>query len=182
MSKGYSGLFRGTNGTNAQLSSTLKHNDTIQTRAKQLDLREHPRKNNITAKQRKEIREKISNRTASKVEYKLFDSDKRFAERRKNGVNDFWKQERRRIKKNEIPTRSWNDEQKSAILRGERPKYNGKTVQGHHTYSALKYPHLANKGEIIYPITFDEHLYGWHGGNFKNSLPGIPIKKVHYKF
>jgi hypothetical protein len=22
---------------------------------------------------------------------------------------------------------------------------------------------------VIFPATFREHLYGWHGGNFKNS-------------
>ena len=98
------------------------------------------------------------------------------------GVNEFWKQERQRIKNNERTTRNWSEEQKSAISRGERPKHNGKSIQGHHTYSASRYPHLANKGEIIYPVTFDEHLYGWHGGNFQNSYPGIPIKKVKYNF
>lgn len=43
-------------------------------------------------------------------------------------------------------------------------------MQGHHSYSASQYPHLANKGEIIYPATPNEHFNGWHGGNWKNSL------------
>lgn len=48
-------------------------------------------------------------------------------------------------------------------------------IAGHHTYSASKYPHLADKGEVIYPATFNEHLNKWHGKNFKNSYPGAPI-------
>ena len=78
-------------------------------------------------------------------------------------------------------TREWSDAQRESILSGFRPKYNGKTIQGHHTYSAGRYPHLANRGEVFFSVTFDEHLYGWHGGNFKNSLPGKPIsyKKKH---
>lgn len=51
-------------------------------------------------------------------------------------------------------------------------------MQGHHSYSASQYPHLANKGEIIYPATPNEHFNGWHGGNWKNSLPGERIKPI----
>ena len=53
-----------------------------------------------------------------------------------------------------------------------------KTIQGHYSYSVSKYPHLADKGEVIYPATANEHLNGWHGGNYKNSLPGEPIKTI----
>ena len=59
-----------------------------------------------------------------------------------------------------------------------RPTFKGKVIAGHHTYSASKYPQLANLGEIIYPATFREHLYGWHGGRYKLSLPGKPLKIV----
>ncbi|MCC5803762.1 immunity 22 family protein [Rossellomorea vietnamensis] len=34
---------------------------------------------------------------------------------------------------------------------------------------------ISNKGERIYPVTFKEHLYRWHGGSYKNSLPGKPL-------
>jgi len=37
---------------------------------------------------------------------------------------------------------------------------NGKPIQGHHTFSVSKYPHLAGKGEGIYPATDNEHLNG----------------------
>ena len=78
------------------------------------------------------------------------------------------------------PTRQWNSQQTEDILNGRRPKYNEKTIQGHHTYSASKYPHLANRAGVIFPVTFEEHLKGWHGGNFKNSKPGKPISKATF--
>ena len=61
-------------------------------------------------------------------------SDKRFSERRKTGVIEFWKQERRRVKNGKETTREWSDSQRETILKGGRPKYNGKTIQGHHAY------------------------------------------------
>ena len=172
MSKGSSGLFHGTTGDRHQ--SSAEH--TIASRTAGLDLREHPRGKSLSARQSRQVRNKITARTATKNEYRQYMSDKRFAERRKAGVNEFWKQERRRIKAGVQPTRDWSDEQRADILSGGRPKYEGRTIQGHHSYSASRYPHLANRGEIIYPVTFDEHLFGWHGGNFSNSLPGKPIK------
>lgn len=38
--------------------------------------------------------------------------------------------------------------------------------------------HLANKGEITYPATYNEHLNGWHRGNYQKGLPGEPIKYI----
>lgn len=72
-------------------------------------------------------------------------------------------------------TRNWTEDQIRDILNGITPTYNGKTIQDHHTYSVSQYPHLANKGEVIYPVTQNEHFKGWHGGCFKKSLPGEPI-------
>lgn len=82
------------------------------------------------------------------------------------------------LQKGENGTRNWSPQQKADILNGKRPTYNGKTIQGHHTYSVSKYPHLSGNSEVIYPATFNEHLKGWHGGNFRNSLPGEPIKTI----
>ena len=178
MSKGNSGLFHGTAGANV---AVLSHGqDIIASRVAGMDLREHPRGKSLSAKQRKEIAAKIKNRTATKSEYERYYSDSRFSKRRKEGVRQFWVQEQMRILSGKETTRDWSTAQRQAILRSKRPKYNGKTVQGHHTYSASKYPHLANQGAVIFPVTFDEHLYGWHGGNFKNSLPGRPIKQKTY--
>ncbi|ROR31430.1 HNH/endonuclease VII toxin of polymorphic toxin system [Mobilisporobacter senegalensis] len=93
-------------------------------------------------------------------------------------VKQFWNQERERILAGQNPTRNWSQEQLNDILQGNVPKYNGKPIQGHHTYSASKYPHLSNEGEVIYPVTKNEHLQGWHGGNYKKSLPGEPIVEI----
>ena len=49
----------------------------------------------------------------------------------------------------------------TAIFRGvsgKQPKVDGEIVHGHHSYSASQYPHLANKGENIYPATPKEHF------------------------
>lgn len=80
-----------------------------------------------------EIKSKIDNRTATKAEYEAYEWNKRFSARRREGVKQFWNQERERI----------------------------------------------IKGEIIYPVTLNEHLKGWHGGNFKNSRPGEPIIDIN---
>lgn len=170
MSKGHSHLFLGTSG---DLASHIQG----------LDLREHPREKSLTASQRRKIAAKIKDRTATQEEYTKYMSDKRFSNRRKKGVREFWTQEQERILTGKPTTREWSESQIQDILHSRRPKYNGKTLQGHHMYSASRYPHLANQGLIIFPVTFDEHLYGWHGGNFQTSLPGRPIKrKTYYNF
>ena len=178
MSKGNSGLFSGTSGT--KLLYQTADADIIASRVSRLDLREHPREKSLSSKKRKEIAEKIKNHTATKAEYKKYKSDYRFNQRRKEGIRQFWVQEQIRILTGKPTTRNWSEAQRQAILRSEHPKYNGKTIQGHHTYSASHYPHLANQGAVIFPVTFDEHLYIWHGGNFKNSLPGRPISRKTY--
>ncbi|MFI8707923.1 hypothetical protein ACIGHG_12735 [Bacillus sp. NPDC077411] len=152
----------------------------IADRTKGLDLNPHPiQQKQLSAKKRKELRAKIENRTITKAEYEQYIWDKKFAKHRASGVDAFWYQERQRILNNETPTRNWNQEQLNDILNGKKPKVDGKTVQGHHSYSASQYPHLANKGEIIYPATPSEHFKGWHGRNWKNSLPGKPINPMN---
>nr|WP_272932672.1 hypothetical protein [Virgibacillus halodenitrificans] len=122
-----------------------------------------------------ELAEKIVNRTATKEEYKRYQWDKRFPKRRAAGVNEFWKQEKKRIIDKELPTRDWNNEQIQEILKGKKPQYNGKPIIGHHTYNAKNYPHIGNRGELIYPVTEKEHLKGWHGGNYSKNAPGRPV-------
>ena len=148
-------------------------------RTKDLDTQEHPSKHKqISAKEKARLEAKVQDRTITKDEYKTLEWNKKMATKRRNGVNKFWEQERTRLQNGENGTRNWSPQQKADILNGKRPTYNGKTVQGHHTYSVSKYPHLADKGEVIYPATANEHLNGWHGGNYKNSLPGEPIKTI----
>ena len=76
------------------------------------------------------------------------------------------------------PTRNWNTEQKQAILKKRKPSFNNQTMQSHHAYSVSQYPHLANIEGVIYPATPHEHLKGWHGGNYKKSIPGRRIRKI----
>jgi hypothetical protein len=149
--------------------------DIIAERAKNLDLtpRETPYKI-MGSKKMKILNEKVKNRTITREEWKQLQWNKRFKRRRDRGVDNFWEQEKVRVM-NGNPTRNWTPEQTKDILNGNIPKHNGKPIIGHHAYSASKYPQLADKGEIIYPVTFREHLYRWHGGNYRDSLPGRPI-------
>ncbi|RIW28968.1 hypothetical protein D3H55_20315 [Bacillus salacetis] len=178
--------FNGAKGTDIgikQTSQTKPAELIIADRTKGLDLNPHPiQQKQLSAKKMKELKGKIENRTITKAEYQQYTWNKKFTKHRNSGVFDFWYQERQRILNNETPTRNWNQEQINDILKGKKPKVNGEIVQGHHSYSASQYPHLADKGEIIYPATPNEHLKGWHGGNWKNSLPGRPINLIEEVF
>ena len=180
MSKPNSGHFSGTTGsknTSKKLSQIIDRNAIIL--PKLLDLREHPAKyKQMSSKKLKALRKKEANRTLTKEEYKHKEWQRRLSNRRKEAITQFWKNERSLIKRNLPTTRSWNAEQRQEIVSGRQPMFKGKAITSHHVYSVAKYPHLANRRELIYPATFYEHIYGWHGGNTKNSLPGIPIKMI----
>ena len=180
MSKPSSGHFNGTTGsknTSRYLSQKTTNNGIIATN--KLDTREHPTKyKQLSSKKLKVLREKVRNRTITKAEYKQLDWQRRLTARRNQAIKDFWERESFLVKHNLPTTRSWNAQQRRDLLSGKRPKYKGKTVVSHHTYSVAKYPHLANRMDLIYPATYNEHLYGWHGGNTRNSLPGKPIKTI----
>lgn len=190
MSKSNSGHFNGTGGAKLSRYALGTHSkatkpsesDIIASRVKGLDLREHPSKyKQLSSKQITALRKKKQARTMTQMEYKTYESNKRLSARRNKGIAEFWNQEKNRIMNGAPTTRNWTPQQMHDILHDRKPKQNGKTIQAHHTYSVSKYPHLANQGAVIYPVTFREHLYGWHGGNFKKSLPGKPIntKKLH---
>ena len=154
--------------------------EIIGDRVQGFDLEAHSTSNKqLSSSKMKELKNKIDSRTATREEYNLYEWNKKMSQRRREGVKDFWNQERERIISGERTTRNWSQEQIADILSGKTPKYNGKPIQGHHAYSVLQYPQLANRGEVIYPVTLNEHLNGWHGGNFKNSLPGEPIVDIH---
>lgn len=180
MSKPGSGHFSGTTGSkNAASILSQNKGESVIISSDGLDLREHPTKyKQLSSKRLKVLHDKYQNRTITKAEYKQLDWQRRLTARRNKAVKQFWKNERRLIKRNLPTTRNWSAEQCQTILSGKQPKYKGKTMASHHTYSVAKYPHLANRKELIYPVTFYEHVHGWHGGNTKNSLPGIPIKKI----
>ncbi|TXC85784.1 hypothetical protein FS935_19180, partial [Metabacillus litoralis] len=129
----------------------------------------------LSRDQKKKIKEKIANRTITKEEYNRYQWDKRFSKRRAAGVNEFWKQEKKRILDAEPTTRNWTIEQTQEILKGKKPKHNEQSIIGHHTYNAMNYPHISNRGEIIFPVTSKEHLKGWHGGSYSKNAPGKPV-------
>lgn len=187
MSKSISHLFIGTKGhrllygeeLSLFIESRKSAEEIIAERVKGLDLRTHTIKNKKMLSQRemKEIKKKIKNRTATMEEYRNFDMTKRFNTNRKIAIDDFWREEKIRIRNNS-PTRTWTPEQARDILAGRKPKYKGRTIHGHHAFSAKLFPHLARKHEVIYPATYEEHLYGWHGGNWNTSIPGKRIRKI----
>ena len=162
---------------NADYNQSTK--EIMAERTKDLDTQEYPTKyKQISAKEKARLSAKFQDRTITKEEYKILEWNKKISFKRQDAVNGFWDQEQVRLQNGENGTRNWSPQQKADILNGKRPTYNGKTIQGHHTYSVSKYPHLSGNSEVIYPTTFNEHLNGWHGGNFRNSLPGEPIKTI----
>ncbi|KXC03095.1 hypothetical protein [Streptococcus gordonii] len=151
----------------------------ISERTKGLDLEPHPTtQKQLSQKRMRELKQKIADRTITREEYEQYDWNKRFSKRRRDGVDLFWLDERKRLMNGEASSRAWTSSQRQDIIDGKKPTYNGKTLQGHHTYSASQYPHLANRPEVIFPATFNEHFYGWHGGNWKMSLPGERINTI----
>ena len=151
----------------------------ISERTKGLDLEPHPTtQKQLSQKRMRELKQKIDDRTITREEYEQYDWNRRFSKRRRDGVDLFWLDERKRLMNGEAGSRAWTSSQRQDIIDGKKPTYNGKTLQGHHTYSASQYPHLANRPEVIFPATFNEHFYGWHGGNWKMSLPGERINPI----
>ena len=180
MSKPDSGHFKGTIGSkNAMKYLLQKHADSVMIHMVGVDTRPHPTKyKQLNSKKLKILREKVKTRTITKAEYKHLDWQRRLTIRRNEGIKQFWINERKLIKHHLATTRNWSAEQRRSILAGKRPIYKGRPMISHHMYSVAKYPHLANRREFIYPVTIYEHLSGWHGGNTRKSLPGIPIKPI----
>lgn len=177
MSKPASGLFHGTKG---DLAFRGDAESLIASQVSGLDLNEHPTsQRQLSTKQRRSLAQKVRHRTATREEYRRYMWDKRFAKRRKSGVKLFWKQERNRLERGEKGTRNWNAEQRLAILSGKTPRYNGRPMEAHHTYSVARFPHLANRGEVIYPATHLEHRMGWHGGSYMKNRPGRRIRQIN---
>lgn len=178
MSKCNSNHFKGTTSLRNSALHTSSEGDIISERVKGLDLRSHPTKQ-MGSKRMTKVRSKINIRTATKDEYHLLRHTERLNERRHEGVRQFWEQERERILSNKKTTRPWSSEQRESILKGEAARINNRKLQGHHTYTVSQYPHLANRGEVIFPVTFYEHLHIWHGGNFFKNAPGRPVKSTN---
>lgn len=176
MSKPRSGHFSGTTGSKNASKKLSRNNDRgIIIIPNGLDLREHPTKyKQLSSKKRTALRKKVQLRTITKAEYKRLDWQNRLDTRRKAGIDSFWDRERYLISLRLPTTRNWSEEQSTDISEHKTPKFNGKPMQSHHTYSVAKYPHLANQGSLIYPVTAYEHTNRWHYKGTKNSLPGRP--------
>ena len=175
MSKCNSNHFSGTTSLRNSAVHNPSESDIIAERTKGMDLRPHPTKQ-MGSKRMKKVNRKVDARTATKDEYRLLRHTERLNSRREEGVAQFWNQERERILSGQKTTRPWNAEQREMILGKKLIKINGKSISGHHTYAVSQYPHLANRGEVIFPVTFYEHLYIWHGGSFFKNAPGRPVK------
>ena len=176
MSKPESGLFDGTAGIDDFYGDAEK---VIASRVEGLDLTLHPiQQKQLSAKQRARIRSKINSRTATREEYMRYQWDKRFTRRKKEGIHNFWKEEKSRIEQGEPCTRDWDEKQVNDILNRRNPKFKAEPMEAHHSYSAKDYPQLANSGLVIYPATHNEHLKGWHGGNYRKSKPGRRIRRT----
>lgn len=179
MSKANSGHFHGTFGNQVHRVSQMFSPKQGLADGQKFVIREHPTKyKQMSSKKLQELNDKVNNRTITREEYKRKEWQRRLTKRRNTAITKFWERERNLIKSGLPTTRNWSAEQIHDILSGKRPKYNGKTMASHHTYSVSRYPHLANRMEYIYPVTVHEHIHGWHGGNTKNSLPGVPIKYI----
>ena len=175
MTKPESGLFKGTSGIEDFYGDAER---VIAERVKNLDLTPHPvTQKQLSSKQCKRIKSRIEDRTATKDEYKRYMWNTRFSRRKRAGINNFWSEERGRIMNSEPWTRDWSDVQIEQILNKGKPTHLSKSLEAHHTYSAKNFPHLSNLGAVIYPATHNEHLKGWHGGNYRKSLPGKRIKR-----
>ncbi|MBR4779841.1 MAG: hypothetical protein IK014_00610 [Lachnospiraceae bacterium] len=178
MSKCNSNHFTGTTSLRNSALHTSSESDIIAERVQGLDLRPHPTKQ-MGSKRMTKVKVKINARTATKDEYQLLRHTERLNERRDEGVRAFWEQERERIISGKKTTRTWNSKQRESILNVYATRPKGINIQGHHTYAVSQYPHLANRGEVIFPVTFYEHLHIWHGGSFFKSSPGRPVKSTN---
>ncbi len=176
MTKPESGLFKGTSGIDDFYGNAEK---VIASRVKGLDLTPHPTQmKQLSSKQRALIRSKIEKRTTTREEYRRFQWNRRFEKRKRAGIHNFWHEEAERISQGKSTTREWKDTQIAELKGGKTPTHQSRPMEAHHTYSAKDYPHLANLGAVIYPATHDEHLKGWHGGNYKKSKPGRRIRRI----
>ena len=119
---------------NADYNQSTK--EIIAERTKNLDTQEHPAKyKQISAKEKARLSAKVQDRTITKEEYKILEWNKKISFKRQDAVNGFWDQEQVRLQNGENGTRNWSPQQKADILNRKRPTYNGKTIQGYHTYS-----------------------------------------------
>ena len=121
-------------------------------------------------KQYSRLQKKIADRTITRDEWKRLQWHDRLVERRARGVSLFWEAEAERLTQGLPGTRNWSQEVRELIISGGRPK----GIFGHHKYSVSQYPQLASDPNNIYPVTFYEHFFRWHGGKW-GATHGGPV-------
>ena len=132
----------------------------------------------LTPEQRRDLHNKVDNRTISRDEWERLQWDRRFSNRRSRGVARYWRSEKKRLREGLPGTRQWTPEQRQAILAGRTPQLEGSAIEGHHRYNAIDYPQLADDPLNIYPVSRAEHQYRWHGGNWQNDTMGEPLNPL----
>lgn len=133
----------------------------------------------LSKKGRSELLDMVDNRTITREDWARLQWHDRLTIRRQTGIDEFWAMERQNLTDGLPGSRNWSPEALDSILSGGRPS----GIFGHHKYSVSHYPQLANDPYNIVPTTFNEHLYGWHGGNWRNASHGVPLNpSLAYEF
>ena len=86
---------------------------------------------------------------------------------RAKAVEDAWKNEAELVRQGK-GTRDWTVSQQAELL--EYGKVSG--FEGQHMKNVADYPEFAGDSGNIQFLTYEEHLYGGHGGNFQNASNG----------
>lgn len=86
---------------------------------------------------------------------------------RAQAVEDAWKHEAELVRQGK-GTRDWTVSQQAELL--EYGKVSG--FEGQHMKNVADYPEFAGYSSNIQFLTYEEHLYGGHGGNFQNASNG----------
>ena len=99
--------------------------------------------------------------------YEIFGDPKSFSAQRSAAVNEAWEQERRLVFQGR-GTRDWTVSQQEELIR--TGKVSG--FDGSHMLDASSNPSVANDPNNIQFLTYEEHIYGAHGGNTRNQTTG----------
>lgn len=99
--------------------------------------------------------------------YELFGDPRSFAAQRSSAVDKAWEQEKRLVMQGR-GTRDWTIPQQEELLRTGRVS----GFDGSHMLDASSNPSVANDPNNIQFLTYEEHIYGAHGGNTHNPTTG----------
>ncbi len=126
----------------------------------------------LSSRQVSRLQNKVDSRTITRDEWKRLDWHERLQMRRQRGRDAFWSAEREKLADKLPATRNWSQEAAEEILAGRQPR----GIFSHHKYSVSQYPQLADDPNNIFPATFFEHFFRWHGGSWRLPTHGKPLK------